>query len=141
MSNMDAPLSSCPDCLAEYEYIGIVNPARALCECEFNNACKLCGAQARIIESDVYFCSAHAPEGFPVDSLPELEILEDIPIENVADVYLRNPEWPTPTYTRSNRRIQCGECRDVHRLRERENWNGTHSECPKCNAEITIGEP
>ena len=53
------------------------------------------------------------------------------PEPNVDPSWAAQTARPPPDSTRKTR-VTCLSCHFPHLLRERQRWNGTHSECPMC---------
>lgn len=55
---------------------------------------------------------------------------------NVSVSYVKNRIKP-PRASFSTLVVRCWECGDEHAAWQRKQWNGSHSQCPKCGSYIT----
>ena len=140
----------CDKCHAERVYVGVGSPARRLCACEKGHVCDECGKTATIVEFQdritgkephlpkksnadvVYFCEADRPAGFPEENATSVRRppTREESNEGVA------PMHHVSRAAQSTTRVECWVCKDVHMLKERKNFNGSYSDCPKCGDDM-----
>ncbi len=151
-------MDHCPKCKTERKRIGVMFPARRLCNCE-SGLCRVCKDDAAVVEfqkpvKDVepslenskqarLLCIEHLPEGFPMAAVvaPASESKGRKTKTQKGRLPHIDPTWEAssaaclPAEAEATNQVQCVACKNVHALRKRVMFNGTYSYCPACSTE------
>lgn len=152
-------MDQCPRCGAERKRIGVMFPARRLCDCE-KGSCSVCGKPAAIVEFQKpikdnkepavpskqasLFCLEHRPEGFPAkETAAKVERGTKRTGGKKGRQPHIDPAWETcwkepPTGAGSRERVRCVGCGNEHEMRQRVMFNGSYSYCPECNEDMFV---
>lgn len=151
-------MDKCPRCHAERKRIGVMFPARRLCNCE-EGVCRECEQPAAIVEFQKpikdnkepaltsrqanLLCLEHRPEGFPMSATVARTEGGKLVKGKKGRLPHIDPAWETctqslPKGADSRQHVKCTGCGNEHELRQRVMFNGTYSYCPECNDDMYV---